>query len=110
MDGKLMAAFIIWAIVGCAFIGLGISAFFSKKAVGFWANAKPFPVEDIKGYNSAVGKLSTAAAGAEFAVCAAFGIWGDAGNNHRDGGLQYPHRKEVQKRARIKRENTAKTA
>ena len=52
-----MAAFIIWAIVGCAFIGLGISAFFSKKAVGFWANAKPFPVEDIKGYNGAVGKL-----------------------------------------------------
>ena len=57
MDGKLMAVFIIWAIVGCAFIGLGISAFFSKKAVGFWANAKPFPVEDIKGYNGAVGKL-----------------------------------------------------
>lgn len=70
MDGKLMAAFIIWAIVGCAFIGLGISAFFSKKAVGFWANAKPFPVEDIKGYNGAVGKL--------FIPCTALGSlrWG----------------------------------
>lgn len=57
MDGKLTAAFMIWAIVGCAFIGLGISAFFTKKAVGFWANAKTFPVEDINGYNGAVGRL-----------------------------------------------------
>lgn len=103
MDGKLMAAFIIWTIVGCAFIGLGISAFFSKKAVGFWANAKPFPVEDIKGYNGAVGKLFILYGagfialglpllrGGEYPVCAPFGIRGDAGNDHRDGGLQYPH-------------------
>ena len=52
-----MAGFIICAIVGCFFIGLGISSFFAKRAVGFWANSKMFEVNDIKGYNRAVGKL-----------------------------------------------------
>ena len=52
-----MAGFIICAIVGCFFIGLGISSFFANRAVGFWANAKMFEVNDIKGYNRAVGKL-----------------------------------------------------
>ena len=52
-----MAAFIIWAIFGLAMMGIGISAFFSKKAVGFWANVKTSPVSDIKGYNHATGKL-----------------------------------------------------
>lgn len=56
MDGS-MIGFIVWAIVGCIMIGIGISAFFSKEAVGFWANIKPFPVNDIKGYNHATGKL-----------------------------------------------------
>ena len=32
--------FIIWAIVGAIIIGIGISDFFKKKAVGFWANIK----------------------------------------------------------------------
>lgn len=31
MDGSIIG-FIIWALVGCFMIGLGISAFFSKKA------------------------------------------------------------------------------
>ena len=44
MDGKMMTAFTIWAIVGCVLIGIGISAFFSKKAVGFWANAKALSI------------------------------------------------------------------
>ena len=39
MDGKIIG-FIVWAIVGCFIIGIGISAFFRKKAVGFWANIK----------------------------------------------------------------------
>lgn len=52
-----MIGFIVWAIVGCFLIGVGISAFFSKKEVGFWANAKTAPVNDIKKYNYAVGKL-----------------------------------------------------
>lgn len=56
MDGRIIG-FIIWAICGCLMIGIGISAFFSKKAVGFWANVKMFPVNDIKGYNRATGKL-----------------------------------------------------
>lgn len=56
MDGNIIG-FIIWAIVGCTMIGIGIWDLFSKKAVGFWANTKIFPVKDIKGYNRATGKL-----------------------------------------------------
>ena len=56
MDGKIIG-FIVWAIVGCFIIGIGISAFFSKKAVGFWANIKAEPINDIKNYNYAMGKL-----------------------------------------------------
>lgn len=55
--GEGIIGFIIWAIVGCFMIGIGISAFFSKKAVGFWANIKMFQVNDIKKYNYATGKL-----------------------------------------------------
>lgn len=56
MEGRIFG-FIIWAIVGCIIIGIGISAIFSKKAVGFWANIKTFPVNDIKKYNCATGSL-----------------------------------------------------
>ncbi len=49
--------FIIWAAVGCFIIGIGISAFFRKKAVGFWANMEVEPINDIKKYNYATGKL-----------------------------------------------------
>ena len=56
MDGRIIG-FIVWALFGCFMIGLGISAFFSKKAVGFWANIKTFPVNNIRGYNRATGKL-----------------------------------------------------
>lgn len=52
-----MVGFIIWAIFGCIMIGIGIRAFFSKKAVGFWANIKMIQVNDIKGYNCATAKL-----------------------------------------------------
>ena len=52
-----MLGFIIWTIVGCFIIGIGISAFFSRKAVGFWTNIKVEPIDDIKKYNDAVGKL-----------------------------------------------------
>ena len=54
-----LSAFIIWAILGVAFIGLGIYVIFSKKeaAFGFWANAKTFEVTDIKAYNKALGIL-----------------------------------------------------
>ena len=54
-----MLAFIIWELMGVAFFGYGIYAICSKKtrAFGFWANAKTFPVNDVKAYNRAVGKL-----------------------------------------------------
>lgn len=56
MDGRIIG-FVLWAIVGCILIGIGISSYFSKKAVGFWANIKTFPIKDIKGYNHAMCKL-----------------------------------------------------
>lgn len=56
-----MVAFFIWAIVGIAFIALGIFDCTAKTAVpaGFWANAETIPVEeeDVPAYNRAVGKL-----------------------------------------------------
>lgn len=54
-----MQAFIIWCIGACAFIGMGIYSFFSKKPrpMGFWANAEMFEVTDVKKYNAAMGKL-----------------------------------------------------
>lgn len=54
-----MIAFLIWAFVGIVFIAMGIYAFVTKRDVtfGFWANARTFPVVDIKKYNRAVGKM-----------------------------------------------------
>lgn len=56
MIGNIIG-FVIWAIGGVIIIGLGISAYFSRKVVGFWANIKPISINDIAGYNRAVGKL-----------------------------------------------------
>ncbi len=52
-----MAGFIIWAVVGAFFAGIGIFSFSAKKAVGFWANSEMYEVTDIKKYNCAMGKL-----------------------------------------------------
>ena len=52
-----MTAFIIWTLCCCLLLFIGLYCFFSKKAVGFFANAKTFPVENVKGYNRACGKL-----------------------------------------------------
>lgn len=49
--------FAIWAICGLFFILLGIYCFFAKKEMGFWANAKVYPVNNVKKYNAAMGKL-----------------------------------------------------
>lgn len=56
MEGRSIA-FIIWTIVGILFILLGIYGLTSKKAkpFGFWANAEVAPIEDVKGYNRALG-------------------------------------------------------
>ena len=58
MSGSMLG-FIIWFLFGCAFVGLGIFCFTSKKEVafGFWANAEMLPVTNVKEYNRAVGKL-----------------------------------------------------
>lgn len=58
MEGKTMA-FIIWASIAVFFIGMGIYDLTSKKAkpFGFWANAEVGTIEDVKGYNRALGIL-----------------------------------------------------
>lgn len=52
-------AFVVFALGGLFFIGMGAYCFFAKEArpMGFWANAKPLPMEDVKGYNRALGRL-----------------------------------------------------
>ena len=52
-----MIGFIIWALAGAFLAGMGISAFFSKKPVSFWANVKPIKVDNVKEYNRATGLL-----------------------------------------------------
>ena len=49
--------FVIWSLLAVFFIGMGVYACFSKKAVGFWANAQVMEVTDIKRYNFAMAKL-----------------------------------------------------
>lgn len=58
-------AFLLWGLTGIVFAGYGMYAACSKKdrAIGFWANAKTFPVKDVKAYNRAVGKLFMAFGG-----------------------------------------------
>ena len=51
MSGNI-TGFVLWFIVGCAFIGLGVYARSSQKPMGFWANAKVFAVTDVKKYNN----------------------------------------------------------
>ena len=57
MEGII--AFIIWAILGVFIIIMGIYDMKSKKEkpFGFWANANVAPIEDVKGYNRALGIL-----------------------------------------------------
>ena len=58
MEGRWIA-FIIWALLGVFFIAMGIYDISSKKAkpFGFWANAEVASIEDVKGYNRALGIL-----------------------------------------------------
>lgn len=56
MDSSVIG-FIVWCAVGCVFLCLAIVAWFSKKPVGFWANAQVFEPLDVKKYNHAVAKL-----------------------------------------------------
>lgn len=56
MTGTIIG-FGIWCITGLFFVVFGVFSFFSKKPMGFWANAEMFEVTDIKKYNGAMGKL-----------------------------------------------------
>ena len=58
MEERVMA-FVIWAILGVLFIIMGIYDMNSKKEkpFGFWANSGVAPIEDVKSYNRALGRL-----------------------------------------------------
>jgi len=49
--------FMAWSLFGCLMIGLGVFAHFTRKTMGFWANAKVPEMTDVKNYNRAVGRL-----------------------------------------------------
>lgn len=56
----MVMGFVIWALVGCGFVGYGVYLMFSKREtpVGFWAGEREQPqVSDVRGYNRALGKL-----------------------------------------------------
>ena len=56
MEGRT-AGFVMWCAVGGMFICLAVYAWFSKRPVGFWANAEAPEVTDVRRYNRAVSKL-----------------------------------------------------
>lgn len=57
MDSGSIIGFLIHCIAGSLFVIIGISSFFSKNPVGFWANIKMCEVTDARNYNKATGKL-----------------------------------------------------
>lgn len=52
-----MIGFVIWCLAGCLFLGFGIAAWRAEKPTGFWSNVRMGEVNDIRGYNHAMGKL-----------------------------------------------------
>lgn len=50
-------ALLLWEACAVLFAGIGIFSFLSHKPVGFFANAKPPEIRDVKAYNRAVGRL-----------------------------------------------------
>ena len=55
----MIAAFVIWGVMGLFFIGMGIYDYHAKtaKPFGFLSNVKVAEVKDVKAYNKALGKL-----------------------------------------------------
>lgn len=53
----MIIAFVIWSIVAILFLGIGISGWKSKVAVGFFTSGKPPVVTDVNRYNHSVSKL-----------------------------------------------------
>ena len=58
----MIIAFVIWSVVAVIFFTVGVSAWQSKEAVGFFTFVNPPKVKDTKQYNHAVAKLWFAAA------------------------------------------------
>ncbi len=53
----MLVAFIIWSVISVFFVVIAIRARRLEKPAGFWANAEPPQMADIKGYNKAVSNL-----------------------------------------------------
>lgn len=53
----MILAFVIWTLAALLFLGLGLYSRKSPKAVGFFANAQPPEVTDVKVYNRAVSRI-----------------------------------------------------
>ena len=53
----MKAAFVIWSVMACIFLAIGISCRRSRSAVGFWANVSKPEVTDVKQYNREVSGL-----------------------------------------------------
>ncbi|SHK52149.1 hypothetical protein [Hespellia stercorisuis] len=53
----MIIAFVIWSIVAVLFLGIGISGWKSKEAVGFFTFVKPPVVTDTNKYNRSVSML-----------------------------------------------------
>ena len=52
-----MIGFVIWSLVSVMLFGIGISAWISKKPVGFFTGVKPPEVKDTKKYNHSIAVL-----------------------------------------------------
>lgn len=52
-----MIGFLIFSLCSLIFFVIGISTYCSKKAAGFWANAKTPEIKDIRNYNHAVARI-----------------------------------------------------
>ncbi len=53
----MIIGFVIWSLVSAILLGIGISAWTSKKPVGFFTGAKPPEVKDTTRYNRSVAVL-----------------------------------------------------
>ena len=59
----MIIGFVIWTICAGIFLAIGISAWKSKKPVGFFTGQKPPEVDDVEKYNHAVAVLWFVGAG-----------------------------------------------
>lgn len=53
----MIPGFILWSIVFLMLLGIGLWAWKSDKAVGFYTGTKPPEVTDVRKYNRSVGIL-----------------------------------------------------